>query len=43
MYGIKDGWMFPQAASNEKAANITMRGLINKRQAARNAAENVNR
>lgn len=43
MYGIKNGWMLPQAVSNERVANITMRGLINERQAARNASENVNR
>lgn len=43
MYGMKGGWMFPQAVSNERAANIAMRGLINERQAARSAAENINK
>lgn len=32
-----------QANLNERAANIAMRGLINERQAARNAAENINK
>lgn len=43
MYEVGDGWMFPQAALNERAANVAMRGLISKRQAARDAAESVNR